>query len=117
MRPISMLPALAKIIEKILYRRLYPIIQPRLQKDQFGGITGCGTADEVCELVSDVLEHYDECADNVTVAAVLDFSAAFDRVAHAHLMGQLQVLGVPAFLIPLVAEYLAGRTLRVLWRD
>ena len=116
LRPISIIPPLAKVVEKLWYWKLYPLIVSRLRPDQFGGLQGVGVDNEICELVTELLEHNDKKAGNVSVAAVLDFAAAFDRVDHAFVVEEMIRLGVPDFMGPLLAEYLSGRSLVISWQ-
>jgi len=108
-RPISLLPTLSKVFEKILLKRLLPLAtEAKIIPDtQFGFKPNHSTIHQlhrVVDTISSSLEKKQYCA-----AAFLDVSQAFDRVWHDGLLFKLKkFLPAPYFL--LIKSYLSDRT-------
>jgi hypothetical protein len=79
-RPISLLPILSKVCEKLLLRRLLPIVENhRLQPDhQFGFRQRHSTIHQTHRIVHKINEALE--TKQYYSTAVLDSSQAFDRV-------------------------------------
>ena len=89
-RPISLLPILSKIFEKLLMKRLHPIIQERrlLPNHQFGFRSNHGTIEQVHRVVNEIqmaMESRKYCS-----AVFLDVTQAFDKVWHDGLLYKLK---------------------------
>lgn len=108
-RPISLLPTLSKVFEKILLKRLIPLaISAKIIPDtQFGFRPNHSTIHQlhrVVDTISVSLEKKHYCA-----AVFLDVAQAFDRVWFDGLLFKLKkFLPAPYFL--LVKSYLSDRT-------
>ena len=108
-RPISLLPILSKIIEKILLQRLTPIIEESklISSHQFGCRKKRGTVEQVHRIVNKIyndLENKRYCS-----AAFIDISQAFNKVWHAGLFYKLKcAFPHPAYMI--LKSYLTDRT-------
>ena len=112
-RPISVLSILAKIFEKLMYRRLlaYSGEAGLIGGNQFGFKPGVGTVDAVLTLLTDI---YDEMErSRCFIALLLDFSKAFDTVDHRVLLRKLERLGVRGTVLSWFSSYLADRTQQV----
>jgi len=112
-RPISMLPILSKIFEKMMLRRLLSFVKScgLLCDNQFGFRENHSTADALLEflnIASDSLD--DKC---FLVSVFLDFSKAFDTVDHMVLLRKLDHMGVRGIMNDWFRSYLVGRTQRV----
>lgn len=115
-RPISLLPVLSKIFEKLLLGRLLPIIEERnlIPSHQFGFRNRHGTIEQVHRVVkkiSDDLEHKRYCS-----AAFLDISQAFDKVWHDGLCYKLKK-NLPHPYYQLLKSYLKERYFLVKYQD
>jgi len=93
-RPISLLPILSKVLEKLILRRLQPIITDNnlIPSHQFGFRPKHGTIEQVHRVVHrihDDLENRRFCS-----AAFIDISQAFDKVWHTGLLYKIK-LGFP----------------------
>ena len=76
-RPISLMAAVFKLLDKMLYRRIWPAIVSATSPWQGGGTIG---ADAMAWMVSQVLPHRREtCAHDLTLAAFVDGQSAFCR--------------------------------------
>lgn len=107
-RPISLLPAFSKIFERILLRRLLPILEAKniIPEYQFGFRQQHGTPEQchrVIKEVRDALENKKYCS-----AIFLDVQQAFDKVCHPGLLYKVKkVLPAPYYL--LFKSYLSKR--------
>ncbi|KAJ0173910.1 hypothetical protein K1T71_010056 [Dendrolimus kikuchii] len=108
-RPITLLPHIAKLFERLLLRRLTPCIEPR--PEQFGFRSGHSTTLQLTRVL-----HLLTCElnkGNCTVGVFLDIEKAFDRVWHAGLIFKLIDTSTPPALVRLVASFLEGRNFYV----
>lgn len=107
-RPISLLPILSKVFEKLLQKRLNPVIEERklLPNHQFGFRCKHGTIEQVHRVVNKInrdMEHKRYCS-----AAFLDVSQAFDKVWHTGLMYKLKK-NLPAQYYLILKSYISNR--------
>lgn len=115
-RPISLLPILSKVFEKLFLTRLMPILEEKnvIPDHQFGFRNGHSTVEQVHRVINvltQALEKSEYCS-----AAFLDVQMAFDKVWHAGLLYKLKmVLPQPYFLI--LKSYLEGRFFQVKFND
>jgi hypothetical protein len=115
-RPISLLPILSKIYEKLLLYHLLPIIEHRglIPNHQFGFRRCHSTIQQTHRLIhkiNDALEAKQYCS-----AAFLDISQAFDKVWHPGLLHKLrQTLPLNYYLI--LKSYLHIRHFQVHIQD
>ncbi|KAI5720084.1 hypothetical protein M8J77_001627 [Diaphorina citri] len=115
-RPISLLPVLSKLFEKLLYKRLMPIIvEKRLIPDhQFGFRKKHSTIEQVHRLVHIIEKSLEE--KKVCSAVFLDVSQAFDKVWHEGLNHKLKRM-LPMKLSKILSSYLSNRFFRIKQED
>ena len=79
-RPISVLPCFSKILERVMYNRLYKYLtdQKILHPQQFCFRKGHSTEHATAQLVDQIYESFEN--DNCTVGIFVDFSKTFDTV-------------------------------------
>lgn len=112
-RPISVLPAINKVFEKLLFNRLvnFLTVTKRLYKHQFGFREGSSTEVAVLELVDDISLALDD--GNSAGSVFLDLSKAFDTINHEMLMKKMDACGVRGLPKALFFSYLTGRSQQV----
>ena len=113
-RPISLLPSLSKIAEKIIASQMYEYFESNdlFPKKQFGFRRGRSTIHAVAALIYE-MERLK--ARNKRFAVVLmDLSKAFDLIDHDLLYLKLQKYGLSSSSIDILKSYLTGRSQFVL---
>lgn len=112
-RPISLLPVLSKIFEKLLLKQLvtYLHVNNILSSKQFGFSKGLSTTDAIIALVNNVIESFEN--KETYAAAFLDLSKAFDCISHEILLRKLYLLNFHPTSIKLIMSYLSNRTQQV----
>ena len=108
-RPVSVLPAISKIFERLLYNRLLQFINDNnvLYKFQFG-FRKAHSPNLALILLVDKISRALEDGDYV-LGLFLDFSKAFDTVNHDILFTKLEFYGVRGLPLSLFKSYLNGR--------
>lgn len=112
-RPISMLPTLSKVAEKLINKRLVNYLDSKtlLSKSQFGFRAGVSTSDAVHELVDHIVTKLDN--GKKVIGIFLDLAKAFDTVSAPLLMDKLEKLGIRGIQHNLFQDYLSNRQQRV----
>ena len=89
-RPISLMPILSKLFERLLAKRLSRLLEPSklLPAGQSGFRKNFGTNHALLFLIHNVQSALDLSNESRVVS--LDFSAAFDRVSHSALIYKLR---------------------------
>lgn len=107
-RPISLLPILSKIFEKLLLKRILPIVTDAniLPNSQFGFRNSHSTIHQVHRLVDKISYALEEKL--YCTGTFLDVSQAFDRVWHAGLLYKLKHL-LPSHYYLILKSYLEDR--------
>ena len=112
-RPVSLLISLSKIMEKIVFTRLYNFLLEIqfLNRFQSGFRPGDSTVNQLILIVHKIYEAL-ESGKEVRMV-FLDISKAFDKVWHRGLIYNLELLGVEDPLLKWFKSYLFGRKQRV----
>ncbi|GFY34143.1 probable RNA-directed DNA polymerase from transposon X-element [Trichonephila clavipes] len=112
-RPISLLPILSKLAEKIISTRLNAFLENEniLVPEQHGFRPRLSTSHQQLRVVEYIKDAFDR---NQHVAAVfLDIQKAFDRVWHTGLLFKLITYKIPPPLILLLKSYISDRSFTV----
>ena len=113
-RPISVLPAFSKIIEKVIATRLINYLENNklLSEQQHGFRANRSTESAVLQFVSNVYKLLEQ---KLNVAGVfIDLSKAFDTLDHKILLNKMQHLGIRGLPLKLFQSYLSNRAQAVL---
>ena len=107
-RPISILPALSKVMERILYTQLneYLSVNNLLSEHQFGFRKYHSTASALLDCTNDWYINMGRKLFNLTVFIDL----AFDTVNHEILLEKLLLLGITGSAFQLLKSYLSDRS-------
>ena len=108
-RPISLLPVIFKLLEKVVYFRLYNFLDKNniLYSSQYGFRSGHSTMHAVTELLSSVLNGFED--KKFAIGLFLDLSKAFDTIDHGILVQKLQYYGVCGLPLLWFKNYLSNR--------
>ena len=108
-RPISLLPVLSKLLEKIIHKRLYSFLVKHniLYESQYGFRNSHSTINAVSELTSHILENFDKR--KMTLSVFLDLSKAFDTIDHNILLKKLTHYGIRGISHDWFRSYLQNR--------
>ena len=108
-RPISVLPCFSKILERVMYNRLYKYLtdQKILHLQQFGFQKGYSTEHAIAQLVDQIYVSFEN--DNYTVGIFADLSKAFDTVDHTILLKKLEIYGIMGANLAWFRSYLTNR--------
>ena len=114
LRKISSTSDYSKVFEMFLKDWLIEDISDNIDIGQFGGKTGTGTEHMMVCLVDRILKLLDSTTESTAViAALIDWSNAFDRQDPTIAIQKFIKLGVRASLIPLLISYLQDRVMKV----
>ena len=113
-RPVSVLPVVVKVFEKLVHHQVYSYLQENniLHPMQFGFRPGHTTQDVLVSMVDEWRKALDE--DKLVGSIMLDLSKAFDSVNHMILLQKLEHYGVRGEERKWFEGYLDGRRQRVL---
>lgn len=109
-RPISILPVLSKVLEKIMHTKLYNYFESiqLFYMKQFGFRKKGSTDYGLLNLVQNITEAMDQ--HKLTLGVFIDLSKAFDTVDHDILVSKLQQYGVVENELKWFKSYLTGRS-------
>ena len=114
-RPISLLPVISKILEKIMHTRLYSFLNKKdaFYRNQYGFRPKHST-DQAATVLVDKISYL--LNNNMKVATIfLDMSKAFDCVDHQILLQKLYSYGIRGVAHSWFHSYLSGRTQKVMY--
>ena len=108
-RPISVLPAISKIMERILYDQLHSYLTTfeLLSDSQFGFRKSHSTASALLDCTNEWYVNLDRKMFNLVV--LIDLKKAFDTVDHQILLRKLELYGIKGQALTLLRSYLTNR--------
>jgi hypothetical protein len=113
-RPISILPMLSKIFEKLILRKVFlPRIKSLVDVSQFAYIprAGSGTVTALVLAYHKILQFLD--SPGIVRVLSTDFSKAFDKLPHQLIVKSFEAFSIPAVVIRWISSFLCDRRQRV----
>ena len=110
-RPISLLMTISKILEKIVYKRVYTFLDTtnQIYASQYGFRSKHSCEQAVSELVGNILKGKEK--NEHTLAVFLDLSKAFDTLEYGTLFKKLDLYGIRGTALNWFKSYLTDRTM------
>ena len=110
-RPISLLTTLSKILEKVMYKRVYEFLNStnQLYTKQYGFRSKHSTDQAVGEIIGKILKNAERRIP--TVALFLDLSKAFDTLEHSIVLMKMERYGICGCVLKWFESYLKNRKL------
>ena len=107
-RPISVLPCFSKILERIMYNRLYNYFTANsiLFNKQFGFRAGHSTEHALLELIDQICDSFND--KNYFLGIFIDLSKDFDTVDYSILLKKLQHYGIKGRSLSWFHSYLSN---------
>ena len=112
-RPICLLLTISKILEKVVYTRVYTFLDDNHQiyNSQYSFRSKHSCEHAVSELLGDVLKSQEK--GEHTISVFLDLSKAFNSLEHNTLLKKLEIYGIRGLPLSWFKSYLGDRSLRV----
>ena len=107
-RPISLLCVLYKILERLIYACIKPLIDPLLPKEQAGFRRRKSTIDQVVLLTQNIEDSFE--AKKKAGAVFIDLTAAYDTVWHRGLTCKLLRLLPDKHMVKMIMELVQNRS-------
>ena len=116
-RPISLLPVLSKIFEKVAFKQVYDYFNDNdlLYKSQYGFRKKHSTELAGLEFYDKIINHLEN--DELPLAVFLDLSKAFDTIDHEILLRKLRYYGLSGNSLLWFKSYLTDRKQYVQFKD
>ena len=106
-RPISVLPVLSKVYERVILQQLVIHIETLYQSTQHGFRKSRSTLTCLLKLKDDILKAMEK--GEVTVAVFADYSKAFDTIDYSILIRKMRQLNFSKSFLHWITEYLTNR--------
>ena len=112
-RPISLLITMSKILEKVVYVRVYNFLveTDQLYQSQYGFRSRHSCQNAISELIGTILKNQEE--NKLTIGVFIDLSKAFDTLSHDILLRKLHKYGKGGTALEWFKSYLSDRSMRV----
>jgi len=104
-RPVSLLSAMSKVLERLIVSKLEEEIREAMSRDQHGFTVGRSTISALRECFNWV----DGRKEKLVVGVFLDISGAFDNLEWCALMEDIRELGASEASRSIIKSYLTGR--------
>lgn len=115
LRPISILPTLSKILERIMHKQMseYVLLNNIIPTVQSGFRPKHSTTTALINITDDILRNHDKGM--ATCLVLLDYSKAFDTLDHRILCNKLSYFGFSNSSVSLIQSFLSDRSQRVVY--
>jgi hypothetical protein len=109
-RPISCTPALSKVLQSLVGRRILSNITPKFYKSQFGALKGRSTTHALIDITHRQHQALDD--QNSAWCLFIDFTMAFDHVDHTLSLEKLSAFGTDHLILRWLHSFLYNRQQR-----
>ena len=111
-RPISLLPAFSKILEKVMCKKILSFMnsQNLFYKHQYGFRPKHSTIHPIIHLLNEVAQAENAVPNKMTLSILCDLSKAFDVINHNILFTKLEFYGIRGVVKDWLVSYLSNRT-------
>ena len=108
-RPISILPTISKVFERIIFEQLYNYLNSLnlFYHGQYGFRENHSTELAALELIDRIIQYLDK--GETPISVFLDLSKAFDTLDHSILLSKLEYYGIRNNALKLFKNYLSNR--------
>ena len=110
LRPISLLPCIAKVLESLVGEWFLPVLNPTFDPNQFGCRGNWSTTHALAAMAHERQSALDQRA--AVRVVLVDFKKAFDSANHNILLNKFYEKNIPHCLIKWFVSYLQHRTQR-----
>ena len=112
-RPISLLMTISKIIEKVIYKRVYNYLNMsgQIYDSQYGFRNNHSCEHAIGELLGNIVKNQ-QLGKN-TISIMLDLSKAFDTLQHSVIYKKLELYGIRGNCLEWFKSYLTNRSILV----
>ena len=110
-RPVSLLPAISKILEKLMYKKVLSFLDANniLFKHQYGFRPKHSTVHPIIHLLNHCAEASNKIIPEYTLAIFCDLSKAFDVISHDIILKKLNTYGIRGNVNNWFRSYLSDR--------
>ena len=108
-RPISLLCCCSKLLEKIIFDKLYTKVKYRLHESQHGFRKRRSATIQLLLFLDRIYELNNQQDVQELAVLYLDFAKAFDTVPHDILLTKIKIFGIGGKLLSLIYSYLNNR--------
>jgi len=112
LRPISLLPTVSKVFERLLLDKLQPLIFPHIRNDQHGFMPKSSTTTCLLQLHNTITTLLDKPSLAAVTIISFDLRRAFDSIPHDLLIEKLSHI-LPFSTCQLLEDYLSNRSQQV----
>ena len=109
-RPISLLPIIGKLLEKLMQQRLSKFLHSQniLTEKQYGFQKNKSTEQAILDIQSSIIDAFEN--KQIPCCIFLDFAKAFDTVNHKILITKLYHYGIRGVVLDWLTSYITNRT-------
>ena len=108
-RPISVLPAFSKVIERLVYSRMWDHLSSNnaITECQHGFVKGLSTESAIIKVLNTIIPALEN--NKIAIGVFLDLSKAFDVINHNILLRKLRHYGFKSLTLDWLKSYLTDR--------
>ena len=112
-RPISLLLTISKLLEKVIYKRVYHFMQEtnQIYESQYGFRAGHSCENAISEVLGEIVKNIQN--GKTTICILLDLSKAFDSLEHEMIFSKMERYGIRGTCLNWFKSYLTNTDLMV----